>query len=86
MIKSSVIENTKGEYPCLKKWVGPSDVSDDESRYFIVLFTKPKTGFVVYDYTALPGYEVGYYTTSWIEEEFVPFLGTVNLHGGVQHG
>lgn len=87
MIKSSVTENTKVSYPCLKKWVGPSDANSDESRYFIVMFTAPKTGVVVYDYTPEPkGYAVGHDSTSWTEEEFVPFVGSVTLHGSVHHG
>ena len=62
----------KSEYPCLK--VSRSDVSEREQ---VVLFTDPNEGFVVYS-TDLER-QVGDYSKSWVEYNFEPFNGTIEL-------
>ena len=61
----------KESYPLLKERV------DHETAY-VVLFHAPNQGMVVArsKYTR---YQIGFYTTSWMEKLFVPYQGKITL-------
>lgn len=61
------------KYPCLKVHHGDG---------IVVLFTEPRQGTVVKgspDKEARGTLRLGYFSSSWNEENFVPFYGTLSL-------
>lgn len=65
----------KDKYPCLKIITGTVD-----SESYVILFSLPKTGMVVYSGDFAP-YTVGHYSSSWVESAFenLPFGASVNI-------
>ena len=72
-MRSKRIEKTimESEYPCLKEY-------RDHYAHYIVLFTKPRTGVVVW--YSKGDYEIGEYCENrWVEELFFITNDTVEL-------
>lgn len=67
-IKTSILEANKPEYPCLKIY---------KDNDFIVLFTDPTTGTVVY--STYYDHKVGDYDNDWISSGFKPFNDILEL-------
>lgn len=65
----------KEKYPCLKIITGSVD-----SESYVILFSLPKTGMVVYAGEKSP-YVVGHYSSHWTESAFenLPFGASVNI-------
>ena len=66
VVKEKQAEN-KAEYPCLK-------ISTNET---VVLFTSKGTGTLIHNPNGT--WPIGYYSRNWIEVEFTPFSGTIEL-------
>lgn len=72
-MKSEIVyEREEPSYPCLK-------INKEVEYDFIILFFDEETGVVVLDADPNNPYEVGYYSNSWLKEEFVPHPGKVIL-------
>lgn len=82
-LKITNSNNTKKDevssYPCLKIITNGSNVENNT----VILFSREGCGVVIDNSLVnseyIPTYYVGYYSTSWREEKFAPFKGTITF-------
>ena len=67
-------------WPCLMT-IPLSDKSDGGDKGVVVLFTSEGTGTVVHEGPNTS--PLGYHTSFWTMDRFIPFIGTITLENGL---